>query len=73
MTPYSSTSDKKSGVSAYEIGNNYIIVQFYSAQYKYSYNSCGQSATEAIKRLALASSRLSTFIAQSKPDFEWKR
>lgn len=73
MTPYTTTSGKKSGVSEYEIGDNYIIVQFYSAQYKYSYSSCGKTATEAMKRLASASSGLSTFIAQNKPAYEWKR
>jgi len=73
MTPYSSTSGKRSGVSAYEIDDNFIIIQFYGGQYKYSYSSCGQSATETMKRLALASNGLSTFIAQNKPDYEWKR
>jgi hypothetical protein len=73
MTPYSSASGKRSGVSAYEIGDTFIIVQFYTAQYKYSYSSCGQSATETMKRLALASNGLSTFIAQNKPNYEWKR
>ncbi len=73
MTSYSSTSGKQSGVSAYEIGSDWIIVQFYSAKYKYSYSSCGQSATETMKQLALESNGLSTFIAQNKPDYEWKR
>lgn len=72
MTSYTSTSGKKSGVSAYEIGDNYIIVQFYSAKYKYSYNSCGQTATDSMKSLALASSGLSTYIAQNRPNYEWK-
>jgi len=73
MIPYSSTSGKKSGVSAYENGNDYIIVQFNAWLYKYSYRSCGQSATETMKRLAVASGGLSTFIAQQKPDYEWSR
>lgn len=73
MTPYSSLSGKKTGVSAYEIGDDYIIVQFYSAMYKYSYSSCGKNPTEAMKMLASASSGLSTYIAQNRPQFEWKR
>lgn len=72
MIPYSSTSGKKSGVTAYEIGDSYIIVRFHSAEYKYSYNSCGKNATETMKKLALASNGLSTFIAQNKPGYEWK-
>lgn len=73
MTPYSSTSGKSSGVSAFEIGDSYIIVQFRTTQYKYSYSSCGQSATETMKRHALASNGLSTFIAQKNPKYDWKR
>lgn len=73
MTPYSSTSKKKSGVSAYEIGDDFIIVQFYTSEYKYSYSSCGRTAIETMKGLALASNGLSTFISQNKPDYEWKR
>ena len=73
MIPYSSISGKKSGVSAYEIGDDHIVVQFYAGQYKYSYSSCGQTATEAMKGCALASNGLSTYIAQNKPDYEWKR
>lgn len=73
MTPYSSTSGKRSGVTAYEIGDTFIIVQFYGGQYQYSYSSCGRSAVETMKGLALASNGLSTFIAQAKPQYEWKR
>ena len=73
MTPYSSVSGKESGVTAYEIGGDFIIVRFYSVDYKYSYSSCGQSATEIMKKLALASNGLSTYISQNDPDYEWKR
>lgn len=72
MEPYSSTSGKKSGVTGYEIGDDFIIVQFYGGQYKYSYRSCGVNATKTMKGLAFASNGLSTFIAQNKPDYEWK-
>lgn len=73
MTPYSSASGKESGVTAYEIGVDFIIVRFCSVDYKYSYNSCGQLATEIMKKLALASGGLSTYISQNAPDYEWKR
>ncbi len=72
MTPYSSKTGKKSGVTAYSIGDNYIIVEFDSYQYKYSYKSCGSEAIEEMKKLALASSGLSTFISQNNPAYEWK-
>lgn len=73
MTPYSSTSGKQSGVIAYEIGTDHIIVQFKGGNYKYSYRSCGKDATETMKKHALASNGLSTFIAQEQPPYEWKR
>jgi len=73
MTPYRSNSGKKSGVLAYEIGKDFIIVQFRSYKYKYSYRSCGQNSTETMKNLAFISKGLSTFIAQYKPNYEWKR
>lgn len=72
MTNYSSTSGKKPGVLAYEIGDDYIIVQFPEGQYKYSCSSCGETATENLKKLALSSCGLSAYIARNQPDFEWK-
>lgn len=73
MQSYSSNSGKKSGVTAYEIGEDFIIVRFGTADYKYSYSSCGQSTTELMKGFALASEGLSTFISQADPAYEWKR
>jgi len=73
MTSYFSTSGKKSGVLAYEIGDDFIIVQFDGGQYKYSYRSCGTTATENMKMLALSSCGLNTYISRNNPNFEWKR
>ena len=73
MTPYSSIGGKESGAIAYEMGDDFIIVRFNGADYKYSYSSCGKSATDSMKRFALASKGLSTFISQNDPDYEWKR
>ena len=73
MTPYNSLSGKPSGVTAYRIGSDYIIVQFNNdkeAVYKYSYASCGRSATETMKQLARQSRGLSTYIAQQDPAYE---
>jgi hypothetical protein len=72
MTRYTSLSGKQGGVTAYEISNDFIIVEFYTKQYKYSYSSCGKKATDIMKSLALASKGLSTFISKNKPSFEWK-
>ena len=73
MTPYLSRSGKKSGVQAYEIGPGYIIVEFPASRYKYSYSSCGREAVETMKKLALASKGLSTFISRHDPVYEQKR
>ena len=66
MTPYSSTSCKKSGVTAYEIGKDYITVQFDRNQYTYPESMNGKSIIDKMKSLAIASSGLSTFISQNR-------
>lgn len=68
MAHYSSKSGKKSGIIAYEIGDDFITVIFEGfKKYKYSHSSAGKSAVNAMKRLAVASQGLSTYIAQHKP------
>ena len=67
MTPYRSRSGKTSGVTAYEIGDDYIKVRFTNFKtYKYPASLNGQSTIDRMKSLALSSSGLSTFIAQHK-------
>jgi hypothetical protein len=74
MKKYISKSGKQSGVTAYEIGTDNIIVQFnHESVYKYSYSSCGRQATNTLKILALASKGLGTYISQHHPQYEWKR
>ena len=52
-----------SGISAYEIGSDYIIVKFSSGTtYRYSYNKAGQSHVENMKRLASRGSGLNSYI-----------
>lgn len=71
MTPYISKSGKSSGVSAYEIGKNFITVRFKrSDDYTYSYNSAGKHAVEAMKKLARRGKGLSTYISQNKPGYD---
>jgi len=73
MKEYNSTGGKTSGVTAYEIGEDFISVQFRGGTiYKYSNSSCGIDAVQAMTNLALNSNGLSTYIAQNKPNFESK-
>ena len=67
MTSYTSTSGKSSGVTAYEIGDNYIKVKFGSYKtYNYPYSLNDESTIDTMKELALASRGLSSFIARHK-------
>jgi hypothetical protein len=72
MISYKSTSGKDSGVVAYLIGEDYIKVQFLKNTYLYSYSSAGPSDIEEMKKLALNSQGLSTFISQKDPPYEAK-
>jgi hypothetical protein len=67
MTSYTSASGKSSGVTAYEIGDDYIKVKFgYSKTCKYPYSLNDEGIIDTMKELALASSGLSSFIARNK-------
>ena len=70
MTPYKSKSHKKSGVTAFRIGKDHIVVEFnHSEIYTYTYGSAGKPAIEKMKALALAQEGLSTFISQHQPKY----
>lgn len=66
MTPYSSTSGKKSGVTAYEINVDSITVEFSGRRYTYPVSLNGKSTIDHMKSLALASNGLSSFIARNR-------
>jgi hypothetical protein len=53
-----------SGVSAYEIGSDYITVKFSGTAktYRYSYRKAGQNHVENLKRLAQSGSGLNAYI-----------
>ena len=53
-----------SGVSAYEIGSDYIVVKFSgtSRTYRYSYRKAGQNHMENLKRLAQSGGGLYSYI-----------
>jgi hypothetical protein len=71
MEPYKSKSGKDSGVVGYELGNDYIIVEFKTGDvYKYTYESAGIEIIEEMKRRAKANNGLSTFISQDDPPYK---
>jgi hypothetical protein len=56
----------KSGVIAFEIGKDFIHVQFVNDRFTYVYNYVmpGRETVEEMKRLAKSGKGLSTFISQ---------
>ncbi|SHJ02784.1 hypothetical protein SAMN02745146_2043 [Hymenobacter daecheongensis DSM 21074] len=67
MTDYVSASGKKSGVTAYEIGKDFIKVEFNNSKiYTYRSSNNNKIMIEEMKSLALASEGLSTYIARNK-------
>lgn len=63
-----------SGVTAYKINNQSIIVEFLDGtQYIYNYDIPGKSKVEQMKELAIDGRGLSTYISQNvKTDFAKK-
>jgi hypothetical protein len=53
-----------SGISAYEIGSDFIKVKFKFGTYLYTYESAGREAVEQMKNLAKTGNNLNTFINQ---------
>jgi hypothetical protein len=68
MQPYATLSGD-AGVTAYEIGADYILVQFRKGRtYRYSYARAGEHHVERMKELAVAGRGLSTYISQHVHD-----
>lgn len=72
MNSYRSQSNKTSGVIAFEIRTDAILVQFHDHTYLYTYKSAGKAAIERMKKYALAQKGLSTYISQHQPAYEMK-
>jgi hypothetical protein len=74
MQPYRDT-DGDSNVHTYEIGNDYIIVEFKHGRYrfyKYTYARTGMHDVEEMKRLAHLGEGLNSFIARRQDyDSRW--
>ena len=67
MEVYKSKSGKASGVTGYEMGEDYITVQFGGANaYTYTYALNGKAIIDKMKKMALSSKGLSTFISRNK-------
>ncbi|HLA55571.1 MAG TPA: hypothetical protein VK623_05705 [Flavobacterium sp.] len=66
MTTYRNTSGN-SNIAAYEIGADYIKVQFIDTGkvYKYSYRSAKASHVEAMKKLASKGTGLDAYISEN--------
>lgn len=63
MLPYANRSGN-SGVSAYEIGPDFIRLQFQSGtSYTYTYDSAGREHVERMKQLAASGRGLSKFLS----------
>lgn len=64
-----------SNVSAFELGDNYIDVQFNGeAIYRYSYMSAGVLKVDEMKRLALQGYGLNSYImCNARTDHEFKK
>jgi len=54
-----------SGVTGYELGNDYIDVKFTGGRiYRYTYRSAGERTVEIMKRLAIKGKGLSGYISR---------
>lgn len=61
--------DHDSGIRAYEIGSDYIVVEFKTGRsrcYKYTYSSAGMNDVERMKQLARSGDGLNEFIGKRK-------
>lgn len=62
MTPYMDLGGN-SGVTAYELGNDYILVEFHGGSlYLYTYDRPGKFDVENMKELAVRGRGLNTYI-----------
>lgn len=71
MEKYKNVSGQ-SGIVLYQIGSDYITVQFKSGRatlYLYSYRSAGKAAVEVMKSLARNGKGLHSYIATHSPDY----
>lgn len=66
---------QNSGMLAYQLGHDYIVVQFKDGQiafYKYTYASASSSVVEVMKNLARQGKGLHSYISNNKPAYTSK-
>lgn len=71
MRKYENLSGK-SGVTAYQIYDSAVVIEFGEHTYLYSYQSAGTENVEKMKRLARRGEGLATFISRNVP-FEYAK
>jgi hypothetical protein len=74
MEPYTNLGGD-SGVLAYQLGSDYIIVQFKTGQYtfyKYTNYSAGVGVVDTMKGLAQRGQGLNSYISTNQPGYSSK-
>jgi len=67
-------SDNDSNISAYEYGDDFIVVEFKDgSRYAYTYASAGSGNIEEMKRLANCGDGLNSFISRHRPRYASKQ
>ena len=65
MTPYANLDGGKSSVVSYELGEDFILIQFeQNKHYLYNYSRPGKEHVEAMKKLAVAGSGLNAYVGR---------
>ncbi len=73
METYNSGNVNGTGVTAFEIGEDFIILIFrHRYKYKYTYNSCGSDHIEKMKQLARHQNGLNTYKNKHNPQYDWR-
>jgi hypothetical protein len=73
MQSYSSRGNR-SGVTGYEIGEDFIIIQIMNRMnYKYTYASCTKQHVDKMISCANNQMGLGTYLSKYSPAYAWKR
>jgi len=75
MTPYDNGITNAKGIMAFKIGDDFIILKFRGFlgliyTHTYTYISAGKETVESMKRRALSSHGLNSFLTQYEPKFK---
>ncbi len=71
MKRYNTSSGKVSNIVSYDLGNDYVIVEFNDGvRHKFSYRTATAAHVEKMKILAKNNNGLTTYIETHQPKFE---